>query len=293
MQLRGTEFGWHSNMLDTWDISVLIDSATRIHDARGMASEHFGVSLRELSSRVFIDFVAPEQRAAFRRCMAKVAGGKDMRLMAAKLLTCEPEPRTFYLMARRAKEPDRWWLMIAAESTQAPAGIEQMSSTPVMAEEGEFIAMVEAAASQMGDRAEMTRIDSALLAGKVEHPQATPAVKQRLESDFDKIVLDNSVDGVATRQGPGEYVLVKDREKPAEEIVGQLAAAAEALAIPTAALGLTAASVGLDKVKSEAGIAQAMAKLRTPPAPDRDEWGEPLQRKSWIRRAIDAAAASF
>lgn len=281
-------------MIDTWDISLLIDSATRIHDARGMASEHFGVSLRELSSRVFIDFVAPEQRAAFRRCMAKVASGQDMRLLAAKLLTCEPEPRNVYLMAKRAKEPERWWLLIAAESTQEPAGLEQLSSAPVMADEYEFIAMVEAAASQLGDRADMMRVGSALLSGKVEHPQATPAVKRQLETSFNKIVLDNAIDGVATRQGPGEYVLLKDREKPDGEIVGELAAAAEELSVPRTALGLEAVSIALDAIGDKAGqIAQAMTGLKSAPASDRDEWGEPLPRKSWIKRALEVAVGSF
>lgn len=277
--------------MDTWDLSLLIDPSTKIHDARGMTSEHFGVALREMTRRSFIDFVSPEQRAAFRRCMARIAGGNEMRMMAAKLLTCEPEPRQFYMTAKRSGEPDRWWLMIATESAHVPSGVEQLSTSPVLAEDGEFIAMVEAAASQMSGQADLMRVTSALLAGGQDNPRVAPAVKDELETSFNKIVLDSAVDGIATRQSPGEYVLLKDRETPDGEITGQLEAAAEQLSVSRADLGLEAASVGLDKLGgkiSGENIAKAMSDLATGSSAGRDAWGEPVPQKSWIKRAIAA-----
>ena len=147
-------------MIDTWDLSLLIDHSTRIHDARGMTAQHFGVALRDITQRAFIDFVIPEQRAAFRRCIARIYGGREMGLTAAKLLTCEPEPRQFYMIAKRSNESERWWLMIAADNANTAASAELMATAPVLADDGEFIAMVEGAADQLDGRVDMMRVAS-------------------------------------------------------------------------------------------------------------------------------------
>lgn len=280
-------------MIDTWDLSLLIDHSTRIHDARGMTAQHFGVALRDLTQRLFIDFVVPEQRAAFRRCVARVTGGRDMGLTAAKLLTCEPEPRQFYMVARRAHEPERWWLLIAADNASGAASAEQMATAPVLADTEEFIAMVEGAADEADGRVDMMRVASALLAGKKKSARTPQRVKDKLESSFTRIVLDNAIDGIATRPGPGEYVMLKDREKPEGVIVQQLEAAAEQLAVSRDELGLESASIGLDKLGQNiraAKIVQVMGELVEDGRTRRDDWGEPMApRKPWLKPAAAAA----
>lgn len=281
-------------MIESWDLSLLIDNSTRIHDARGMSAQHFGVPLRDMPYRPFIDFVVPEQRAAFRRCIARVSGGRDMGLTAARLLTCEPEPRQFYMIAKRAAEPERWWLMIAADGPNSAGAAEQMASAPGLADDGEFIAMVEGAADQMNGRVDMMRVASALLAGKQPTATTTPEVKEQLEIKFTKIVLDNAYDGIATRPGPGEYVMLKDREKPAGDIVEQLEAAAEELAITQLELGLETVTVGLEKLGRDlraTRIARVMGDLVEAGRDRKDDWGERLPpRKPWIKPAAIAAA---
>jgi hypothetical protein len=281
-------------MIESWDLSLLIDNSTRIHDARGMTAQHFGVPLRDMPYRPFIDFVVPEQRAAFRRCIARVSGGRDMGLTAAKLLTCEPEPRQFYMIAKRAAEPERWWLMIAADGPNAAGAAQQMATAPGLADDGEFIAMVEGAADQLNDRVDMMRVASTLLQGKQPSATTTAEVKDQLELKFTKIVLDNAYDGIATRPGPGEYVMLKDREKPAADIVEQLEAAAEELAITQLELGLETATIGLEKLGRElrnTRIARVMGELVEAGRDRRDEWGERLPpRKPWIKPLAFAAA---
>lgn len=282
------------SMIESWDLSLLIDNSTRIHDARGMTAQHFGVPLRDMPCRPFIDFVAPEQRAAFRRCIARVAGGKEMGLTAAKLLTCESEPRQFYMIAKRASEPERWWLMIAADGPNAAAAAQHMGTSPGLADDEEFIAMVEGAADQLSGQVDMMRVASSLLQGRRTSDKATPEVKEQLEMKFTKIVLDNAYDGIATRPGPGEYVMLKDREKPAVEIVQQLEAAAEELAITQLELGLEVATVGLEKIGRNlrgTKLGQAVSELVEAGRDRKDEWGERLPpRKPWIKPAAIAAA---
>lgn len=281
-------------MIESWDLSLLIDNSTRIHDARGMTAQHFGVSLRDMPYRPFIDFVVPEQRAAFRRCIARVAGGKEMGLTAARLLTCEPEPKQFYMIAKRAAEPERWWLMIAAEGPNSTGVAQTMATAPGLADDGEFIAMVEGATEQVNGRVDMMRVASALLQGKQPSDRATPEVREQLELKFNRIVLDNAYDGIATRPGPGEYLLLKDRARPEGEIVEQLEAAAEELAITQLELGLEVATVGLEKIAGDlrgAKLARLMGELVESARDGKDEWGERLPpRKPWIKPAAILAA---
>jgi hypothetical protein len=288
-------------MIDTWDLSLLIDHSTKIHDARGMTAQHFGVAVRDITERPFIDFVIPEQRAAFRRCMARITGGREMGLTAAKLLTCEPEPRQFYLLAKRSSEPERWWLMIAADNANSAASAEQMATAPVLADDDEFIAMVEGAADQLDGRVDMMRVASSLLSGKKKSARTTRAVKDKLETQFTKIVLDNAFDGIATRPGPGEYMMLKDRETPAGEIVHQLEEAAQQLDVSRADLGLETASFALDKLGLDklgrdiraAKIVRVMSDLVEDGRGRRDDWGEPMSpRKPWVKPAMAAALGS-
>jgi hypothetical protein len=284
-------------MIESWDLSLLIDNSTRIHDARGMTNQHFGVPLRDMSYRPFIDFVVPEQRAAFRRCIARVSGGKDMGLTAAKLLTCEPEPRQFYMIAKRAAEPERWWLMIAADGPNAAAAAQQMGAAPALADDEEFIAMVEGAVGELKGQLDMMRVASSLLQGKQTSATATPEVKEQLEMRFTKIVLDNAYDGIATRPGPGEYVMLKDRERRTDDIVQQLEAAAEELAITQLELGLEVATVGLEKFGRNlrgTKLARVVSELVEAGRDRKDEWGERLPpRKPWIKPVAIAATGAL
>lgn len=283
-------------MIDTWDLSLLIDHSTRIHDARGMSAQHFGVALRDLAERAFIDFVVPEQRAAFRRCMARISGGREMGLTAARLLTCEPEPRQFYMIAKRAHEPERWWLLIAADSADTAASAEQMALAPILADNVEFIAMVEGAADQMDGRVDMMRVASSLLAGKKKSARTSRETREKLETKFTRIVLDHAFDGIAMRPGPGEYLMLKDREKPEGEIVHQLEAAAEELAVSRADLGLETATIGLAKFGRDIGaakIARAMGELVADGRDRKDAWGERVPpRKPWLKPALAAGVCA-
>lgn len=282
-------------MIDTWDLSLLIDHSTRIHDARGMTAQHFGVALRDITQRAFIDFVIPEQRAAFRRCIARIYGGREMGLTAAKLLTCEPEPRQFYMIAKRSNESDRWWLMIAADNANTAASAEMMATAPVLADDGEFIAMVEGAADQLDGRVDMMRVASSLLSGKKKSPRASREKTEKLETKFTQIVLDNAFDGIATRPAPGEYVMLKDREKPEGEIVHQLEEAAEQLDISRGDLGLETAIVGLEKLGRDlraTKIVRAMSELVEDSRDRQDDWGERVPpKKPWLKPAMAAAVA--
>ena len=49
-------------MAETWDLSLLIDTSTKIFDARGMTGHHLGVEARNLPDHFFIEYVDPDNR---------------------------------------------------------------------------------------------------------------------------------------------------------------------------------------------------------------------------------------
>ena len=108
-------------------------------------------------------------------------------------------------------------------------------------------------------------------------------------------MLDNAFDGIATRPAPGEYVMLKDREKPEGEIVHQLEQAAEQLDIPRSDLGLETATLALEKLGRDlraTRIARAMSELVEDSRDRQDDWGERVPpKKPWLKPAMAAAVA--
>ena len=88
--------------------------------------------------------------------------------------------------------------------------------------------------------------------------------------------------------------LLKDREKPAVEIVQQLEAAAEELAITQLELGLEVATVGLERFGRnlrDTKLARIVSELVEAGRDRKDEWGERLPpQKPWVKPAAIAAA---
>jgi len=135
-------------MQETWDVSALIDKGTRIHEARGMTMQHLGMELRHIANRAFIDFVTPEQRAWFRRCMAKVTAGEELGIITAELQTGAVAPQPFFVTARPAKAEGKWWLMLTTNLPEAMRPEVRKPDKPALASGHEFMLMVESAAQE-------------------------------------------------------------------------------------------------------------------------------------------------
>src|SRR5512134_1341713 len=100
-------------MAETWDLSLLIDASTRIHDARGMTGQHLGLEARHLPDRLFIDFVDPANRGAFRRRLVKMTAGK-LDVVRVRVITGSEGSQEFFAALRPATIAEQWWLMLAA-----------------------------------------------------------------------------------------------------------------------------------------------------------------------------------
>jgi hypothetical protein len=119
---------------------------------------------------------------------------------------------------------------------------------------------------------------------------APPAVREQLESRFDEIVVENAYDNIATRPQPGEYLMLKERARPAEDVLNELGAAAERLSIPAADLGLATRTVRMETLTgnfSQASLDGLVFDLRHDPSLPAQQW-EP-ERRSWLASVIRSA----
>jgi hypothetical protein len=282
-------------MAETWDLSLLIDPSTRIYDARGMTGQHLGLEARHLPDQLFIDFVDPANRAAFRRRLIKMEAGK-LDIVRVRVLTGSEGSQEFFAALRSSTTAGQWWLMLAAslrDETPALAALERTG----LAEGDEFMMLVERAARQLGGEVDLMQVRAELLTDEGAAASNTPPeVRERLATKFDEIVAENAYDNIATRSQPGEYLMLKERAKPAAEVLDKLGAAAERMSILPADLGLAAKTVAMESLDgdfSQANINGLVYDLRHDPSKPVQEWEVAPEPRSWIKPVIRGAAAAL
>jgi hypothetical protein len=155
--------------------------------------------------------------------------------------------------------------------------------------------LVESAARQLNGEVDLMQVKAEILSDPSAGKTA-PEVRQKLESEFNEIVTENAYDNIATNPQPGEYLLLKDRAKPAAEVMDQLSAAAQRLSIPPAELGLAARTMAMEELGgdfSQANINGVVYDLRHDPTRPVQQWELEPQPESWIKPVIRGAAAAL
>jgi hypothetical protein len=272
-------------MQETWDVSALVDKGTRIHEARGMTMQHLGMELRHIANRAFIDFVAPTQRAWFRRCMAKVTAGEELGIISAELQTGAVAPQPFFVTARPANTADKWWLMLTTTLPDELKPAARKPDKPALASGHEFMLLVESAAQQIGERLDLMRVNAAILG---DEGAASPETRATLQAEFDQIVLNDAYDGIASRTGAGEYLLLRDRDAPST-LLAKLGAAAGTRSIDQSLLGLESNSLHLSTLGpniNPAGIRRAADNLRHPDRAPQEWEGVVMEQPLWLRPPV-------
>jgi hypothetical protein len=283
-------------MHETWDLSFLIDSSSTIHDARGMTGQYLGVEVRHLPGRLFVDFVDPTNRGAFRRRLVKLVAGTLKAAVRVRLMTCQDGVQEFFALLKESKTEDKWWLMLAM-ATRAQPEVPLVEDKVELAEGQDFMMLVEGAARQLNGEVDLMQVRAAILTEVgAAASTASPEARERLANEFDEIVVESAYDNIATRPQPGEYLMLKDRAKPAEEVLDKLEAAAERMAIPAAELGLASKSVPMEALAgdfSQANINGFVYDLRRDPNRPVKEWELEPEPRSWLKPILHGAAAAF
>jgi len=282
-------------MAEIWDLSLLIDTSTRIHDARGMTGHHLGLEARHLPDHLFIEYVDPENRGAFRRRLAKMIAQK-LEIVRVRVLTRAEGSQEFFATLRQSPVEGQWWLMLAAslrDETPALAAPERTG----LAEGDEFMMLVESAARQLGGKVDLMQVRAELLTEAGAAASKTPPeVRERLASEFKEIVVENAYDNIATQPRPGEYLMLKDRAQPAAEVLSKLGAAAERMSIEPAELGLAVKTVAMESLDgdfSQANINGVVYDLRHDASKPVQQWELEPEPRSWIKPVIRGAAAAL
>ena len=280
-------------MAETWDLSLLIDTSTKIFDARGMTGHHLGVEARHLPDHFFIEYVDPDNRGPFRRRLVKMMARK-LEMVRVRVMTRNEGSQEFFASLRDTPTEGQWWLMLAAglrDETPALAALERTG----LADGDEFMVMVESAARQLNGEVDLMQVKADILSDQ-STSKTSAEVRKKLESEFNEIVAENAYDNIATQPQPGEYLLLKDRAKPAAEVMDQLSAAAERLSIPAADLGLAGRTMAMESLNgdfSQANINGVVYDLRHDPSKPIKQWELESEPKSWIKPVIRGAAAAL
>jgi hypothetical protein len=284
-------------MQETWDLSLLIDSSTTIHEARGMTAQHLGVELRCLAGQSFIDFVDPAKRGAFRRRLVKLIAGTLKGAVRVQVLTCEQGSQEFYALLKESKSDAQWWLLLALAARAQPEVPVAVPDKTELADGEDFLMLVESAARQLNGEVDLMQVRAAILTEEgAAASNTSPQTRQRLESEFNEIVTESAYDNIATRPQPGEYLMLKDRAKPAEEVLDRLGAAAERMSITPAELGLASKTVPMESLGgdfSQANINGFVYDLRRDPSTPVKEWELEPEPRSWFKPIIRGATAAL
>jgi hypothetical protein len=213
-----------------------------------------------------------------------------------RVLTGSEGSQEFFAALRSSTTAGQWWLMLAAglrDETPALAALERTG----LAEGDEFMMLVERAARQLGGEVDLMQVRAELLTDEGAAASKTaPDVRARLEAEFNEIVAENAYDNIATRSQPGEYLMLKERAKPAAEVLDKLGAAAERMSILPADLGLAAKTVAMESLDgdfSQANINGVVYDLRHDPSKPVQEWEVAPEPRSWIKPVIRGAAAAL
>ena len=280
-------------MTETWDLSLLIDTSTKIFDARGMTGHHLGVEARHLPDHFFIEYVDPDNRGPFRRRLVKMVARK-LEMVRVRVMTRNEGSQEFFAALRHSPTEGQWWLMLAAglrDETPALAALERTG----LADGDEFMMMVESAARQLNGEVDLMQVKADILSDQ-STSKTSAEVRKKLETEFNEIVAENAYDNIATQPQPGEYLLLKVRAKPAAEVMDQLSAAAERLSIPPAELGLASRTLAMENLKgdfNQANINGVVYDLRHDPSKPIKQWELEQEPKSWIKPVIRGAAAAL
>jgi hypothetical protein len=164
-----------------------------------------------------------------------------------------------------------------------------------LADGDEFMMMVESAARQLNGEVDLMQVKAGILSEQ-SASKASAEVRKKLETEFNEIVAENAYDNIATQPQPGEYLLLKDRAKPAAEVMDKLSAAAQRMSIAPADLGLAAKTVAMESLDgdfSQANINGIVFDLRQDPSKPIKQWELEPEPKSWIKPVIRGAAAAL
>lgn len=273
-------------MGESWDMSFLIDQATKIHEARGNFGKHLGKPMRGLVGDHLINFVAEEDRLLFLRFMAKLLLKSGVTTAAARIRTPVIGEKIFELDARSSPRPKSWWLMLSASNSRGYAHLGDVVSSDPVASADEFGLLAKSAAKDAGGKLDVTLFQSRAVSER-SFGKMTQERRDALDQRIGEVLVNATPAGVVTKPEPGQYAVLHGADVSAQKISEEIVAAATELEISAEELGLSQTTHTLaEDVEAEdvsrmiRGMRDKLAGRITLPDPIGPViWGEPEEPK--------------
>jgi hypothetical protein len=247
----------------TWDISFLVDEDGRILEGRGACNEHLGETLQVLIGRSLTGIVALPEQKYLRRFLAQLNRPNAKRAVIITLQSLTHGTRAYAMQAQPGRSGTDHWLLFSHTTEQADS-FDSHALPPAMADDGQFLRLVEMAAAQAGEALELTTIAVAGLAQAGRTQSGAGAAKWgAFAQDVGETLATHAYEGILSNPAPGQYNLLHDPAQSGEAIAADLSTLAIERGISAAEAGIAHASVEVAPNAKAADIRAALATLQT------------------------------
>lgn len=225
-------------MADSWDMSFLIDQATRIHEARGNFGKYIGKPMRGLVGDHLVNFVAQEDRLLFLRFMARLLLQSGANTATARIQTPIIGEKIFELDARNGSRPKTWWMMLSSSNARGYAPLASLVSSDPLASGDEFGHLARSAARQAGKQLDVTLFQSKAVSER-SFGRLTKERREELDKKIGEVLLNSTSTGVVTKPDLGQYAVIHGADERPQDISDKIIAAASEMDISEQDLGLS------------------------------------------------------
>lgn len=248
-------------MQGTWEISFLVDRDARILEGRGACSEHLGQSLQSLIGRSLMPYIAEDERSHLRRFIGQLDRPKAKTAALISLHTPSSGLRSYAMEAQAGRSANDNWLLFT-RNIIGGEGLEDLDLPVIMANEGQFLRLVEMAASQSRKSLDLTTIE----VGGLSNTKRLGGLGMDEIAAFERSVgeaLSNSAhEGILSNPSRGFYNLLHDPVKPAEAVAQDLASVALQHGISAEQAGISHATMSVAPRTALAAVRDALGVMQ-------------------------------
>ena len=245
----------------TWELSFLVDRDGRILEGRGACSEHLGQSLQSLIGRSLFTYIATEERPHLRRFLGQLHKTRAKRGALVSLQTSSNGIRAYAMEAQAGRSADDNWLMFTRDVSSGE-GLDELDLPLVMADEGQFLRLVELAAAQSGESLDLTTIEIGGLSDTSRLSGLNVDGIAAFERSVGETLSGNAHEGILSNPSRGFYNLLHDPAMGGDAIARDLTSVASKHGISAEQAGIAHATMSvapntpLSDIRASLGVMQ-------------------------------------
>lgn len=261
----------------TWELSFLVDRDGRILEGRGACSEHLGQNLQSLIGNSLTAFVAADERRALRRFIAQLDRPTAKRAALISLHTTAKGLRSYAMEAQAGRSASDNWLLFSRDITGGD-GLDELELPVVMANEGQFLRLVEMAASQACESLDLTSIEIGGLSDVKRLAGLGIDEIAAFERSVGETLSNNAHEGIISNPSRGFYNLLHDPAKGGDAIARDLSNVALQHGIGAEQAGIAHATMSIAPHTALSAIRESLG-LMQKRMPGYKGWDETPRRK--------------